>query len=190
VRYNYRIGLPRAGRWSEALNTDAETYGGSNVGNLNAGSTHFSFPYLKAGNIIVPSIEINGLILKPTRSMTSSFPQETGPLKWTPLSRPFLPRDKLILDGSVLSLERPRHRSRPLPFRRSNRRSGRIPAEPYLPFECLQCRAKHSGPKAINPRGSGTESPSPIKLRSFLPVCHRSHPRASQIAAGVRYCRP
>jgi 1,4-alpha-glucan branching enzyme len=34
VRYNYRIGLPRAGRWSEALNTDADTYGGTNVGNL------------------------------------------------------------------------------------------------------------------------------------------------------------
>jgi 1,4-alpha-glucan branching enzyme len=34
VRHNYRVGLPRAGRWSEALNTDSERYGGSNVGNL------------------------------------------------------------------------------------------------------------------------------------------------------------
>ncbi len=30
----YRIGLPRAGRWVEVLNTDADTYGGSGVGNL------------------------------------------------------------------------------------------------------------------------------------------------------------
>ncbi|HEX2300928.1 MAG TPA: 1,4-alpha-glucan branching protein GlgB [Pseudonocardiaceae bacterium] len=30
----YRIGLPRAGRWREALNTDSESYGGSGVGNL------------------------------------------------------------------------------------------------------------------------------------------------------------
>ncbi len=30
----YRIGLPRPGRWREVLNTDAEVYGGSNVGNL------------------------------------------------------------------------------------------------------------------------------------------------------------
>ena len=30
----YRIGLPRGGRWREVLNTDAETYGGSGVGNL------------------------------------------------------------------------------------------------------------------------------------------------------------
>jgi 1,4-alpha-glucan branching enzyme len=33
-RYNYRIGLPRAGRWREILNSDAEVYGGSGVGNL------------------------------------------------------------------------------------------------------------------------------------------------------------
>ena len=30
----YRIGLPRAGRWREVLNTDAALYGGSGVGNL------------------------------------------------------------------------------------------------------------------------------------------------------------
>jgi 1,4-alpha-glucan branching enzyme len=32
-RYAYRAGLPFAGRWREALNTDSEHYGGSNVGN-------------------------------------------------------------------------------------------------------------------------------------------------------------
>jgi 1,4-alpha-glucan branching enzyme len=31
---DYRVGLPVAGEWLEALNTDAETYGGSGVGNL------------------------------------------------------------------------------------------------------------------------------------------------------------
>jgi 1,4-alpha-glucan branching enzyme len=30
----YRVGLPRPGRWREVLNTDAESYGGSGVGNL------------------------------------------------------------------------------------------------------------------------------------------------------------
>jgi 1,4-alpha-glucan branching enzyme len=30
----YRIGLPRAGRWREVINTDAGGYGGSGVGNL------------------------------------------------------------------------------------------------------------------------------------------------------------
>ncbi|MCW3003316.1 MAG: glgB [Conexibacter sp.] len=33
-REAYRVGLPRAGRWREVLNTDAEAYGGSGVGNL------------------------------------------------------------------------------------------------------------------------------------------------------------
>ncbi len=32
--YDYRIGLPHPGRWNEILNTDAEFYGGSGVGNL------------------------------------------------------------------------------------------------------------------------------------------------------------
>jgi len=33
VRYNYRLGVPEPGFWREIINTDAETYGGSNVGN-------------------------------------------------------------------------------------------------------------------------------------------------------------
>jgi 1,4-alpha-glucan branching enzyme len=33
---NYRLGLPRAGKWAEVLNTDAEGYAGSGVGNLGA----------------------------------------------------------------------------------------------------------------------------------------------------------
>ena len=32
--HNYRLGLPRAGSWTELLNTDAGTYSGSGVGNL------------------------------------------------------------------------------------------------------------------------------------------------------------
>jgi 1,4-alpha-glucan branching enzyme len=33
-RHNYRVGVPRGGRWRELLNSDATTYGGSGVGNL------------------------------------------------------------------------------------------------------------------------------------------------------------
>jgi 1,4-alpha-glucan branching enzyme len=32
--YEYRVGLPSAGRWTEVINTDADVYGGSGVGNL------------------------------------------------------------------------------------------------------------------------------------------------------------
>jgi 1,4-alpha-glucan branching enzyme len=31
--HGYRIGLPRPGMWREVVNTDAEGYGGSGVGN-------------------------------------------------------------------------------------------------------------------------------------------------------------
>ncbi len=34
VRYNYHLGVPESGFYRELINTDAETYGGSNVGNL------------------------------------------------------------------------------------------------------------------------------------------------------------
>jgi 1,4-alpha-glucan branching enzyme len=33
VHHNYRLGVPECGFWREIINTDAETYGGSNVGN-------------------------------------------------------------------------------------------------------------------------------------------------------------
>ena len=36
VRHKYRVGVPRAGRYSECLNTDSTHYGGSDVGNLGA----------------------------------------------------------------------------------------------------------------------------------------------------------
>jgi 1,4-alpha-glucan branching enzyme len=35
----YRVGLPRPGRWEEVVNTDAEAYGGSGVGNFGAVKT-------------------------------------------------------------------------------------------------------------------------------------------------------
>jgi 1,4-alpha-glucan branching enzyme len=36
-REGYRLGLPRAGRWRELVNTDSGYYGGSDVGNLGGG---------------------------------------------------------------------------------------------------------------------------------------------------------
>ena len=46
VRDGYRVGVPEAGSYTEALNTDAEIYGGSNVGN--------------AGCVVSENIEVNG----------------------------------------------------------------------------------------------------------------------------------
>jgi len=38
-RYDYRLGVPLAGRWNEVLNTDAPEFGGSGIGNLGGAST-------------------------------------------------------------------------------------------------------------------------------------------------------
>lgn len=38
-RHGYRIGVPQPGLWSERLNTDAATYGGSNMGNYGSAAT-------------------------------------------------------------------------------------------------------------------------------------------------------
>jgi 1,4-alpha-glucan branching enzyme len=35
-REGYRVGLPRGGRWREVINTDAQQYGGSGLGNMGA----------------------------------------------------------------------------------------------------------------------------------------------------------
>jgi 1,4-alpha-glucan branching enzyme len=44
VRENYRLGVPRTGRWEEVLNTDAAHYWGSGQGNL-GGVEAGPFPY-------------------------------------------------------------------------------------------------------------------------------------------------
>ncbi|MEM9343433.1 MAG: 1,4-alpha-glucan branching protein GlgB [Pseudomonadota bacterium] len=38
-RPGWRVGLPRAGRWAEVINTDAEVYGGGNRGNMGGVTT-------------------------------------------------------------------------------------------------------------------------------------------------------
>ncbi len=38
-QYNYRLGVPVAGRWSELLNSDAEIYGGGGIGNFGGVTT-------------------------------------------------------------------------------------------------------------------------------------------------------
>ena len=46
----YRIGLPAAGRWDEILNTDAEEFGGSGVGNL-GGVTAIDVPWAASAGV-------------------------------------------------------------------------------------------------------------------------------------------
>ena len=55
---DYRIGLPRAGRWREIVNSDAAVYGGSNRGNKGAIVAHAT-PYhgqVASATIVVPPL--------------------------------------------------------------------------------------------------------------------------------------
>ena len=67
VRHGYRMGVPAAGRYRELLNTDAEIYGGSNVGNAGLLETSpiatHGFP--QSLSITLPPL--GGLIFKLTR---------------------------------------------------------------------------------------------------------------------------
>ncbi|MBN2470827.1 MAG: 1,4-alpha-glucan branching protein GlgB [Anaerolineae bacterium] len=64
-RQNYRIGVPAGGYYREILNSDAEVYGGSNVGNLGGVYTdeHFSHGHHNSLSITIPPLGV--VILKP-----------------------------------------------------------------------------------------------------------------------------
>ncbi|MBW3614055.1 MAG: 1,4-alpha-glucan branching protein GlgB [Actinobacteria bacterium] len=64
TRQGYRVGLPRAGRWREALNTDASVFGGSDVGNAGAveaaeGSWH-GLPH--SATVVLPPLSVLWLV--------------------------------------------------------------------------------------------------------------------------------
>jgi 1,4-alpha-glucan branching enzyme len=64
-RYNYRIGVPRGGRYSEVFNSDSEYYGGSNVGNL-AGIEARAEPAMDRSHSLVLTLPpLAAVILKP-----------------------------------------------------------------------------------------------------------------------------
>ncbi len=55
VLHNYRLRVPFAGKWREALNSDASIYGGSNVGNAGAAST-VATPDSQELHIVLPPL--------------------------------------------------------------------------------------------------------------------------------------
>ena len=55
VREGYRIGVPEHGRYAEILNTDAQTYGGSNVGNY-GGQWAEPYPWQGKGHSLLVNL--------------------------------------------------------------------------------------------------------------------------------------
>jgi 1,4-alpha-glucan branching enzyme len=64
VRYGYRMGVPEAGRYQELVNTDSESYGGSNVGNAGWLESEDVPAHGHARSIVVTLPPLGGLILK------------------------------------------------------------------------------------------------------------------------------
>ncbi len=59
-RYDYLVGVPRAGVWRELLNTDASAYGGSGLGNLGGAATT-AIPWhgrAQALNLVLPPLAV------------------------------------------------------------------------------------------------------------------------------------
>jgi len=64
---DYRVGLPFAGEWEELLNTDAETFGGSGVGNFGA-VTAVDEPWMgRPASAVLNLPPLGALWLKPRR---------------------------------------------------------------------------------------------------------------------------
>jgi 1,4-alpha-glucan branching enzyme len=67
-RVGMRIGLPRAGRWREVLNTDAVCFGGSGMGNLGKVDAeevpHRGFP--ASATVVLPPLASVWLVLETT----------------------------------------------------------------------------------------------------------------------------
>ena len=57
-RHGYCIGLPQAGRWREILNSDAQIYGGSGMGNLGGvdAHTHPSHGFPASAEVTIPPL--------------------------------------------------------------------------------------------------------------------------------------
>ena len=64
VREGYRMGVPRAGRYRELINTDAEVYGGGNVGNAGAIETEAVPAQGHPQSLVLTLPPLAGLILK------------------------------------------------------------------------------------------------------------------------------
>jgi len=64
-RHGYRLGLPLAGRWEEAMNSDSDHYGGSNVGNLGGVVASAEPWHGQPASAVLTLPPLSGLILHP-----------------------------------------------------------------------------------------------------------------------------
>jgi len=65
VRYGYRVGVPVAGVWVERVNTDAEVYGGSGIGNAGQSVAEDTAAHGFAHSLLLTLPPLGLLVLRP-----------------------------------------------------------------------------------------------------------------------------
>ena len=78
LRESYRIGVPFAGAWTEALNSDGETYGGSGVGNLGEVVAEAEPWHGRTQSLRLTLPPLGGLILEAKRPSGAPLPPPAG----------------------------------------------------------------------------------------------------------------
>jgi 1,4-alpha-glucan branching enzyme len=63
-QYDYRVGVPHAGKFVELLNSDAEIYGGSNIGNLGDIAVQDESQHGRPNSVVVNVPPLGMLVLK------------------------------------------------------------------------------------------------------------------------------
>ena len=79
VRQDYRIGVPQAGTYEEALNTDDARYGGSGVANGEGMTTEKVRAHGQDQSIALTLPPLATMILKPAQATGDRLQQATGP---------------------------------------------------------------------------------------------------------------
>ena len=63
-RYNYRVGVPHEGYWTEALNSDAYDYGGTGHGNMGGVEATPVVSYNRNWSVLLTLPPLGALFLK------------------------------------------------------------------------------------------------------------------------------
>ncbi len=73
-RHGYRVGVPHGGRWAEALNSDAEVYGGSGVGNLGGVDAEEVPHHGRSHSVVLSLPPLGAVLLRPEEPARHDVP--------------------------------------------------------------------------------------------------------------------
>jgi hypothetical protein len=126
-RYGYRVGVPATGYYAELLNTDAESYGGSNLGNLGGVNSDPIPMHGRQHSLLLTLPPLAVLVLHPparesveTDTAQQQRPTDSTPRNTAPQSEPHKPSDSSLAVGGPAAPA--------LPEEKESRRS-RAPAQ-------------------------------------------------------------